>query len=843
MANFVEQATLQLNDQASKKIRVINAELNKLMATANRMRSLRVDIKGLSESTAKTRSLTNQMTKLAAASRAAGAVGSKQLGAQNVVNLNSTAIDRAIAKAVRLNTLLKQPHRVNLAATAAQGGGRGSRGGGLGIRSGAGVGIPGLPVGVGVSGGGLSIATAAIAVSTLTVTAKNLIVQGIAREMQQQQLQATTTDAQMREFLRTGRPAATQNVPVTDLQRQNLAAGFLADANGNVEASLKLADRTIQSAQDLARTRGITFQAALEQTGNSLVKGVGQVTTDMIDASGNLTQRARDSFDTFDKVLAVQPTLAPRDVSQFTAGLGPNRTTVDQDTLFRGLFLTGDFGTKLGNQVRQAILGLQGEQRAKSNAALQGIGINQNDERIGTDFNAWLNDTLFPKIEQRVDKSFADRGITPTTEQRNAAVFKELTPILGRQTAQNIVAEFFGSGGALDRARTQAEAQFSEAAAERVAALNSWTNKLEVAGIRLTDLFQRVGDSLGNTLAPAFDAIASGASKLQSFITDPATGEVDPVKAATTAAGGAGLALFAGKKAFDFFNPLNASAVALDGSAAALTRAAIALGGSGVGGAAGAAGAAGAGAAASKMPLWQRVGGMIALGFAAAEGTKTLFKPESDMAKQNRIGPGGVDDALRAAINWARGNDGTQAGRLQQGGEMRGDRERPADLAKAAATAASIVIDQKAATLANRDAGISTSSPIPVTITGATGPMSGIKAQAMQTQTPGALQQTTQTFLTGMDTNFAEAQTRFATTFQTGGAEAGTAVQNGVTMGGTSAAAAMAASIDAAGQRAAAAMAAAINGASARVQVTTAGAGNTLPNAQPANTGALQPIE
>jgi hypothetical protein len=563
MVSFVEQATLRLIDDSSRKTRLINRELNALFRTVNKFKSRRIDIR------VKTSGVKQIVTDL------------KKLDRQHRIKLDSRELDRATAKSQRLNNLLGKAHRTGAPALAA--GVRNPPGGrrGGGIRTGAAIGIPGLPAAFGISGGGLQIATAALTIGAATLTAKTLVLQGIQRERAQQQLAGTTTTSQMAAL---GSARSGKNVPITDLEFQNLAAGFLADTSGNVKAARVLAERSIQSAQDLARVRGISFADALGEVGNSLVKSVGQVTTDMVDSSGKLTKRAAESFDTFDKVLAVQPTLAPRDVPQVTAGLGPQRQTIDQSSLFRSLFLAGDFGTKFGNQARQAMLGLGGQQKKQSNEALQALGIDQNDPRIETDFTAFLIDTLLPKLEKNTDNFFKTRGIVPTETERNARLSKEIQPIIGRQTGQNAVSELLASRNALNRAEAQANAQFAEADRERAEALSSWTNQLEVSGKRITELFGKLGDTIGTGVSPAIEALGNGAQKLQSLITNPTSGEVDPRKAAGVIGGTTLAALLGGKKVIDLFNPLTTSARALDGSAVALTRAAIALGGRGVAG-------------------------------------------------------------------------------------------------------------------------------------------------------------------------------------------------------------------------------------------------------------------
>jgi len=99
--------------------------------------------------------------------------------------------------------------------------------------------------------------------------------------------------------------------------------------------------------------------------------------------------------------------------------------------------------------------------------------------------------------------------------------------------------------------------------------------------------FEALKSSLENLAAALIpiDAITTGLNSLADGINELAQfGEENPLAAAALLGGGVGGTVYGGKKTFDLLTGgfgLKASAVALDGSAAALTRAALALGGSG----------------------------------------------------------------------------------------------------------------------------------------------------------------------------------------------------------------------------------------------------------------------
>ena len=150
MASFTEQATLKVVDQSTAQIRKINAELKKLFATANRLKSFKVDIK------VNTGNLT-------AANRQLNALAhnlSRLRGQSTTLRVNQQGISAASAAITRLRAQAARGIMVNTRHTGGGGGGGvggGGPPGGPGRRYGGGYGRTPGGAFLGGFGGGIGI--------------------------------------------------------------------------------------------------------------------------------------------------------------------------------------------------------------------------------------------------------------------------------------------------------------------------------------------------------------------------------------------------------------------------------------------------------------------------------------------------------------------------------------------------------------------------------------------------------------------------------------------------------------------------------------------------------------
>jgi len=106
LASFVEEATLKVNDQSSAQIRKINAELKKLFATANSLKSIKIDLKvndrGITQAIGKINQLKSAMRGLSS----------------TTINLkaNAAGLTSALRQVQQLRAAAAKPITVNTAA-------------------------------------------------------------------------------------------------------------------------------------------------------------------------------------------------------------------------------------------------------------------------------------------------------------------------------------------------------------------------------------------------------------------------------------------------------------------------------------------------------------------------------------------------------------------------------------------------------------------------------------------------------------------------------------------------------------------------------------------------------
>ena len=104
MASFVESATLKLIDDSSVNIRKINRELKSLFKTAQQMKSMRIDIKGLPKASSEVRKLQSDLAKLRKPTRVNVQANTAQATSQ-VARLAAQLRALPSSKSIRINTV------------------------------------------------------------------------------------------------------------------------------------------------------------------------------------------------------------------------------------------------------------------------------------------------------------------------------------------------------------------------------------------------------------------------------------------------------------------------------------------------------------------------------------------------------------------------------------------------------------------------------------------------------------------------------------------------------------------------------------------------------------------
>lgn len=857
-----------------------------MLATANKMKSIKIDLKGIQQASNQVRTLTRDLERLAAAQSRAGGSRTRMPNVaptpgtpqpprtsftpprpvpdSTIQSINrlaaavrqySTALSSLPAGGIRLPSVPRQP-----SANAGGGGGfsRGSgrvpnMGGGgvppIQLPSGAGYGrqiAAGLRAAFNPLNAGQTIGRGFLAAvggnlqgmvrdaarsggrGIITADDANALAAGSGVQNVQQFAAIASQSSGRFKGTSAGEIQAAATEQVASLSNQ-LAKGAIT-ASEYADQVQKVTDRIARNAQIFA-TMGQTQEQAAEsarQMEKSLV------------ILGTGTGQSKKSVDEFNNAIlqaqiGVGGDIGGNEIKRLLQQLGSGVNNFLSPTGVQNAIIARDEGgARSTAEIRQFIQGLTRINKTeKALTAQREAGIRTADDTTAftaaelADPVATVLDQMIPRLE-KLGVNLDD------ATQVNAALQRSL----GLTTSE----ANFPTAQVVNRDALRAERERIQRVSPQTLA-EQQTLRVELADVEAQ--FQNVAASFTKAMLPAvkgsLDLVSSG---LESVSKDGPT----PTNVAALSAGAIGVGLTSGIKAM--LDPataplgaaglsLTASAAALSGSAAALTASAAA------GGIAGAAGDAAKGGG-----IVKRLLGLLAVAGVATAGAKAAITPEADLARENRIGPGGVDDLIR----WLAGATKTAEQKLQEGGEMRGDRENVAEVAAAAAVQAALKMDMGAARVANADAmaAATPSKPIPVTVTDTGMPGAATPAASPLTSPEATIagvqpiveapNRMGEVFMTGMD--------RFAMTFGTGEQQ----LQQGLIAGGVQAAAsltgagptvgaAIAAQMTAVGPAIGAAIASAIRSATSSINVNVAGAGNTLPATAPANTGALQPIE
>lgn len=856
--NFVEQATMTLETkQAERSARRLNGELDKLFATANKLKSVKIDIKGLSQASSQARTLQRDLQKLASTKMPAIVAPKMQGAIPKLPTITNAQVTAANQYAAAMTKIAAASNRVKAlpaipVAPVAQGAGR-SR---MGSTSGR---VPnmtprlnpasarsyGQQIADGFNsrindGEGVGRTIAGGFLTAIGGRLHNIVTQAVSTAGRSAGRGIISTDDAR--SLAAG--AGIQDV--AGLERQALASserfkgtnvGDIMDASIEQIASLQaqLNKGTITNEQYIKSSQRITDRIARS----------AQVYTTM----GQTSEQAAEDARELEKALVVLGKSAdPQQAENFANSITKAQIATGGDvssaeakrsfgqlggTIASGLSESGaisvllardETGARSTAEIRTFMEGLTRQNKTEKDMAKQTAAGLRTSEGATTlsakDFADPVNlvfDKIIPKLE-KLGVNLDDATAVNTALQAN----------LGMTTTE----ARFPTATIVNRKQIQQE-QEKAGIADPESLRQTENLRIEIADVNKA--FQNLATEATKFALPA----VKGGLGLVTGSLEAATAG-DPVAMAKVAAGAIPIALGASMQGL--LDPAtraqSAAALSLTGSAVALTGSAAALTAS--------AAAGGIGDAAGGKGFWGKLAARLGIGLGVVGGVNAVSTPDTQLMKDNRLGLG-VDDAIKwiFGVNKAMSN-------LQEGGEGRTDRESVIEIAKTAATTAALKADMGAARVANLDAGLT--KPIPVTITNqnltpvaSQQSPAGLPLGAVPDNVGTTLQQSTQTLLTGLDINFAEAQTRFTTTFQTGGDSVANKMTTAAPLVGQGIGAAFGAAIPGLGSQMGAefgaAAAAAIRSAAAGIRVQVSGAGNTLPSASSANTGATPPVE
>lgn len=633
MATFVEQAVLRLTDQTSKPALKINSALNKLFATASKLKKLdvkvNVRVNGLDRATSQFKAATRAVNTYNAALRRAGMGGAGRSIAPQV-NAGQLAA---------LNSLTRSLRAYSAAARAAAGAPAINQR----VRPGAGA-VPRIPQGGGRAGGSVSINPASWTpmrhiLSTFAADIGRNVTRAIINGTREGLKTSDVADTRMRLQQLDGKTQASINKTIDKVfaDQRNSATGavfsrgqiasivseVIPTVRGDADAIAKLTPMLTQlAAMQIAQGEKTTtaidsafkFAKAGEQSGN------------FTDASGKFDAGAATAF--FDTLKKVAPDIGREFsgsfVQQAIKYLRTSKLTVDKQGLATALFLNEEMGSTASVGINQAIKQLAGLGTTKKVLAnLEQFGFVSTKEvksgkvgkrtRTETVVDApidedTLRQDLLKFVTERVIPQMVKEGLDP-----NKAVdaTKMANKISSDRTAVDVISTLINRAAEL---RTQIDNALKRDVSEKVIDKNlsgSTTLSFEAVSNQFEGMLGEMAKSLNFILNPALKGVANTISSISALFSGEATGGQKLLAAAGLGAtAGVGALGFSSLAAFVTAGPaLNVAAGNLNIAAAALSRSAIAQGASGVaGGAVGAGAGAAAGIAGRLLPALRFAG-------------------------------------------------------------------------------------------------------------------------------------------------------------------------------------------------------------------------------------------
>lgn len=589
MASFVEQATLKIDDQATKQLRSVNREVTSLIRNIKKLNGMKI---------ADTRSLTNSIRQV---NRLTAAIN--KIPKQRTVNVNVNQKGGNIPPGGR------QPPGRNPPPPPP---GRN----------------PNSPWRNGTFAGVVRIATAyATFTGAVNIARAGVSATNESQAQDTRELSIFRNDAAMRDAINSAARQAALETSRLDLTRTrqiatDLALGGVGQSNlpqfttlfGNTESAIGALFPGLEKSVTLFNNKMVNLANASDDIvrSSSLVRGGAQG----IAAAG-------ESFNAATSIAALRG-----------SGLAP---TINEKGLANFILLTDAMGQNISSGVTRLRkeLFIPAEQAGAGSGIARGAVSNLNERglrnystreqaRFAQDPAGFIEEVLAPRIRARgVDTNdrealtkFVETAGFNATSQR--LIIATLTSIDERQRQLQVV-----SG--LDPSAPNAGTE----------------GNLLLASNDLVKSFNTLSASI---LTPLFQAAAPFVTQFATFTEKVAiTGStMDKLGIAATAVAGSFAAFTVGKTLFNYvLNPLNSSAVALTGSAAALTNAAVALGGSSVTNGA---------AANAKGGGWKSFIGSLALTTGSIMGANTLINPGKELTDDTRLFKFGVDDLIRALL-------------------------------------------------------------------------------------------------------------------------------------------------------------------------------------------------
>lgn len=491
MASFVEQAVLDIKDSASGDIKKVNRELKQLFRTAKQLqglgktKSIGLDVRGLTKAKSEISGITREVNRLKSSAR--GGIP---------LRINASAAQRTLQQ---LRTQGQRPIRTPVSAQAARGGG-GLFGGGRSLAQ--------------MTAGFLAVSGAAnLAAAALRGVAES----AATRDRTNLQLAAGATEAQ-RNIINAAKGPTPAEAPIrfTEDQRRSFTQSLLGDIQPpkgmtGKEAEEFRAKAAVQIAAQLER-EVLPRQFALNpektpeqaQEGlRALVKAMNLASSQIVDASGNLSNEGLRVLEAEMLAMAADPDISPELINTTLRGLKTKAFALGTTDLATVLINAGARGQRAGNEAFQALKSLVGEidnkalnnaladagilkgvKRNKKGNVIAGSGTVVDEEQFQTDFQGWIVDHIVTPMNKAL-------GEGATQAQKEAWIGKQFPG--ARATAVQAISDYTLGGEQIKASLEQARSVLGEDIGQ--ALKDSWTSQLESTKTSLTDSAAKWADA------------------------------------------------------------------------------------------------------------------------------------------------------------------------------------------------------------------------------------------------------------------------------------------------------------------------------------------------------------
>lgn len=415
MASFVEQATLTIDDKASKQVRSLNKDISNLIRNAKRLNGLKFDVGGIKQAQSQIRGLGKSINALP---KSKTVTLTTRNVTQNVTRGTPAARGAGVPPVI--------PGRTGTGAAA-----RSRRGYASGVGA-----------SMGIGGGVRLFASAATGIGAMTSAAflaagalKKVAESAASRDRTNLLLEAAATPEQ-RSIIRSAPvPQGQGPIRFTQDERQKFSQSLLGDVQGTPEQKARSAVNIAAQleTQVLPRLFAQNPDKSREEVLGglrTLVQGMNLASSEIVDSAGKLTKDGMRVLNAQMIAMSADPELTPGQIKTVLANLKTSAFQLDTEALARVFINAGSRGQRVGNETFRMQQAFQGQLDNKAlNNALSANGL-----LLGASRNAKGNviaGSGHPVDEQLLAESPATwvaKYITVPMEKELAKITPEIPP-------------------------------------------------------------------------------------------------------------------------------------------------------------------------------------------------------------------------------------------------------------------------------------------------------------------------------------------------------------------------------------------------------------------------------